>query len=48
MKRDEMNFISQRAALYSANPINSVLEDQMEQARAHSRGAVNYDRIVRN
>ena len=43
-----MNFISQKAALYSANPINSVLEDQIEQARAQSRGNVDYDKIVRS
>jgi len=42
-----MNFIAQGAALYSANPISSVLEDQIECARAHSRGAVDYDAIVR-
>ena len=42
-----MNFIAQGAALYSANPINSILEDQIECARAHSRGAVDYDKIVR-
>lgn len=46
-QREEMNFIAQRAALYSANPISSVLEDQIECARAHSRGAVDYDAIVR-
>ena len=42
-----MNLIAQGAALYSANPISSVLEDQIECARAHSRGAVDYDKIVR-
>lgn len=34
LKREEVNFIAQGAALYSSNPINSVLDDQMEQARA--------------
>ena len=48
LHREEVNFISQKAALYSANPINSVLEDQIEQARAQSRGNVNYDKIVRS
>ena len=48
LHREELNFITQGTALYSANPINSVLENQIEFARAASRGNVDYDRIVRN
>ena len=47
-QRAQQNFIAQGAALYSANPINTVLDDQIEIARAHSRGKVDFDRIVRS
>ena len=47
MKRDEFNYVSQGAAMYVSNPINSILDDQIEYGRAQSRGAVDYDKIVR-
>ena len=47
MRREEFNYVSQGAAMYVSNPINTILDDQIEYGRAQSRGAVDYDKIVR-
>ena len=43
--REEFNIVSQTAAQFSGNPINSMLQDHMEYGRAQSRGPLDYDMI---
>ena len=43
MPREEFNIVSQTAAQFSGNPINSMLQDHMEYGRAQSRGPIDYD-----
>ena len=43
MPREEFNIVSQTAAQFSGNPINSMLHDHMEYGRAQSRGPIDYD-----
>ena len=45
--REEVSWVSQNAALFSANPINTVIEDQIEFGRAQSRGGLDYDELMR-
>jgi len=48
LERAELNWVSNNAALYSANPINTVIEDQIEYGRTQSRGGIDYDEIIKN
>jgi hypothetical protein len=48
MERAELNWVSNNAALYSANPIKTVIEDQIEYGLTQSRGGMDYNEIIKH
>ncbi len=45
MKRDAFNLVSETAAQFSTNPINAIIENQIEYGRAQSRGTFDLESV---
>lgn len=46
LDRQELQIVSDASAMYASNPINSMLDDQIEFGRAQSRGIYDYSNFL--